>query len=157
MQRVTRWVDPTYLRNRLVCISLSQSSFIGEEFQTDPSGLPPVFPRDQCERWDVDALRGAAAQHPHQRRLWIFPGALSPDACADITEALRSALERKDLFVYCGHGGGRSCTFDFFDWELRRRLHHPLCPRHAPPARLQRAVAEVGGLRRQTIVADVDC
>mmetsp|Transcript_12344 Transcript_12344/g.41417 ORF Transcript_12344/g.41417 Transcript_12344/m.41417 type:complete len:330 (+) Transcript_12344:50-1039(+) len=88
MQRVTRWVDPTYLRNRLVCISLSQSSFIGEEFQTDPSGLPPVFPRDQCERWDVDALRGAAAQHPHQRGLWIFPGALSPDACADITSAV---------------------------------------------------------------------
>lgn len=27
--------------------------------------------------------------------------------------------------VYCVHGGGRGCTFDFFAWELRRRLNHP--------------------------------
>ena len=82
-------LDPIYLKNRLVYMSLSQGAFLGEEFPTE-SSAPPVYPRDQCERWNIAALpQGRPVQHAQQRGLWVFPGAMSATICAEVHAAIQ--------------------------------------------------------------------
>ena len=77
------FVDLVYVYNRLACLSQSQGAFLGEEFPSE-SATPQIYPRDQCVRWDLDLLPAGASQHPQQKGLWIFPGALNAVQCAAI-------------------------------------------------------------------------
>jgi len=77
------------MKNRAISVSLAQGAFLGEEFPSDPSGRPPVFPQDQCEQWDLKSLpQGQASAHPVQPGLFVVPGALTPDECAAISSAV---------------------------------------------------------------------
>ena len=66
-----------YVRNRLVSLSNTQPTLIGEEFPSASNGAA-VFPRDMCEEWDVGLLEpGVPAAHPDQDGLWFIPALLS--------------------------------------------------------------------------------
>ena len=91
MSRLASWLqrqgDLQYLKNRLIYLSLSQPSFIGEMFPS--SDVHAVFPQDQCISWDLSSLpQGSPTQHPWQPGLWAIPGALS----ASETDAISSTI-----------------------------------------------------------------
>ena len=95
-RRAQLHLDPTYIRNRLACISNSQGAFLGEEFPS-AAGAPLVYPREECIRWDLESLPQAqASQHPQQQGLWVFPGALSIRACEDITAEIAMLTNNDD-------------------------------------------------------------
>jgi len=82
--------DYTYVRNRLVYLSLQQPAFIGEELP-ESGERREIYPRDQCIPWDLSALpQGRASLNPHQPGLWAVPGALSPAECTSIVAAITS-------------------------------------------------------------------
>ena len=72
----------TYTKNMLAYMSLTQSPLLGEEFPSADANAANVYPRDQCEIWDVRSLpRGRAQEHSVQSGLWIIPNAISPNEC----------------------------------------------------------------------------
>ena len=80
----------THTRNWLAYLSMTQTTLTGEEFPSADSnpGIAKVYPRDQCERWDVQALpQGVACEHAKQLGLWIIPRALSEEQCNDVSSS----------------------------------------------------------------------
>ena len=75
----------TYTKNWLAYMSLTQSPLLGEEFPSADANAAKVYPRDQCELWDVRSLpHGCAHEHSVQSGLWIIPNALSEKECKDV-------------------------------------------------------------------------
>ena len=93
-----RWaalrVDPTYVFNRIACLSNAQPALLAEEFVGGADDHHHKIHRDECVRWELSALPiGEASQHPVQKGLWALPGALSESTCAQIVAEV-AALTR---------------------------------------------------------------
>ena len=89
-----RWAalrsDPTYVFNRLACLSNAQPALLSEEFAAGPADNH-IYPREECVRWELSALpQREASQHPIQKGLWALPGALSESSCAQIVAEVAS-------------------------------------------------------------------
>jgi len=90
-------VDLVYLKNRLFYLSRSQGAFLGEEFPSSDS-RPPVYPFDQCDRWDIQALpQRCASQHSQQRGLWVIPGALDAKACSAVVATVATLTKHDEV------------------------------------------------------------
>lgn len=93
----------TYARNWLAYLSLTQTTLMGEEFPSADSTATATYPRDMCDRWDVDALpRGQAKEHSAQNGLWVIPGALSPQQCTDVINGMASLTRNGAVQGHCG-------------------------------------------------------
>ena len=74
----------TYHLNNLAYTSLSQPAFMSDEFVVSAEDGRPVYPQDQCEKWDTRELRpGEATEHPVVPGLFFIRAALSSKQCSE--------------------------------------------------------------------------